>query len=49
MTINNGYARLHDPILPLKVAMGTPKNFSGKYRQFGHAISKMFAISGLVS
>jgi hypothetical protein len=36
-------AKLHDPILLLKIPMGTRKNSSENYQQFGHALSKSFA------
>jgi hypothetical protein len=41
--INNG-ATLQDPILLVKIPMGTQDNFAGNYRQFGHAVSKWFTI-----
>jgi hypothetical protein len=34
---------LQDPILLLKIPMGTRNNFSKNYRKFGHALSKRFA------
>jgi hypothetical protein len=43
MMIMNNEERLHDPILLLKLLMGTAKNFSEDYRQFGYAVSKRFA------
>jgi hypothetical protein len=42
--IINDDEKLQDPILFLKVPKGTRKTFSENYRQFGHAISKRFAI-----
>jgi hypothetical protein len=37
-----------DPVLLLKIPMGTRKNFSENYRKFGHARSKSFASPALV-
>jgi hypothetical protein len=45
--INTDDERLQDPILLLKIPMGTRNNFSENYRQFGHALSKRFASHGL--
>jgi hypothetical protein len=47
MIINNDDARLQDPILLLKIPMGTRKNYSENYGQFGHALSKRFASPGV--
>jgi hypothetical protein len=44
----NGEARLQDPILLLKIHMGTRKNFPENYRQFGYALTKRFASLGPV-
>jgi hypothetical protein len=41
--INNDDERLQDPILRLKIPVGTRNNFSENYRQFGYALSKRFA------
>jgi hypothetical protein len=46
IVINND-ERLQDPILLLKNPMGTRRNFSRNYLQFGHALSKKFASPGL--
>jgi hypothetical protein len=47
MIISNDNERLQDPILLLKIPMGTRKNFSENYRKFGHSLSRMFASPGL--
>jgi hypothetical protein len=45
--INDDNARLQDPILLLKILMGTRKNFSENYGQFEHALSESFASPAL--
>jgi hypothetical protein len=46
--INNSDERLHDPILLLKISMGTRTNVSENYRQFGHILSKKFFSLGVM-
>jgi hypothetical protein len=41
--IINNDVRFQDPILLLKIPIGTRKNFSENYRQFRNALSKKFA------